>query len=1004
MNPSCKNQKYKIKALEELINSSENVVPFMVLTETHLKAYIHEAEVTINNYNIYRADRILRKNGGVAVYMHEDLAVNQTEVYSDSKCEAIMLKNNDLNFILVGVYKPPTAENLCKSFKKCLDKIDSFINLYNDNSTIIILGDFNLPIIDWSTDNITNARSRDDRNCAEVLLSFMDTHLLTQLVTEATRANKNTLDLVLTNNEEWIHDIKVEKTNMSDHDFVNLDLENIFQKGPKKLESHRFDNPFDELNFHKADWPKIRDEVGQIDWESVMSSTTEVKSMIELLNSEIIKIASKHCPKRKCTNSQCSNKIPRDRRALIRRRKRLKSKINYLKYIKKGKNKKKIDNLITEKNDIEIKIKESIQREAAQKEADMISKIKTNPKILYSYAKRNSKSKSKIGPLRDAAGKLHLDATKVSNLLQDQYLKVFSDPLEKTSPNISSCSENIPIFEDIEFSETDIIDAIKLIPLNSAGGPDKFPAVILKECAEQLAKPLYIIYRLSLDTGQIPDILLQQTVVPIFKKGSRSVPENYRPVSLTSHIIKVLERILRTKLVEHLETNNFLSSHQHGFRTGKSCLTQLLQHFELILDIMESDSNADVLYLDFAKAFDKVDHKILLEKLKSIGISGKIHSWLTSFLTNRKQFVVVDGKKSRGEKVQSGVPQGTVLGPVLFIVYINDITQVIKNSYIKIFADDSKLVKSIKSMSDRDLLSIDLKSVIQWASDNKMQLNKLKFQLLQHGNKNDLKQPYKVDDNTTIEKSSDVKDLGVTVSENLSFDTHINNISKGAKRHAGWVLRIIRARDVDTMLLLYKTYVRPQLEYSSPLWSPQSVKHITKLEATQRTFTFRINGMDQFNYWDRLKILGLMSLQRRRERYQIIHIWKIAVGLIPNDLDLKFYDTARHGKKCKRPQFNQRCRRISSLKYNSFTSNGPALFNVIPKKIKEAKSLNSFKANLHKFLKSFPDNPPTPNYIGQNKNSVVEWATGSRDRSSTWEDAAATPQEEEHSRDLSAHL
>ena len=412
-------------------------------------------------------------------------------------------------------------------------------------------------------------------------------------------------------------------------------------------------------------------------------------------------------------------------------------------------------------------------------------------------------------------------------------------------------------------------------------------------------------------------------------------------------------------------------------------------------DVTENDSNADVLYLDFAKAFDKVDHAILLAKIESIGISGKIHAWLSSFLSNRQQFVVINGNKSRGERVQSGVPQGTVLGPVLFILYINDITDVIKNSYIKIFADDSKLVKAIKSLSDRDLMEIDLKAVINWAENNKMELNKLKFQLLQHGRNNELKLPYNIDQTTKIQKSSDVKDLGVTISENISFDTHIMNITKDARKHAGWIFRIVRSRDPSVVLLLYKTYVRPRLEYSSPLWSPHLVKDIIKIESVQRTVTSKINGLESYNYWERLYHLNLLSMQRRRERYQIIHIWKISQGLIPNDLNLQFYETSRFGLKCKRPQFNQKRRRISNIKFNSFTSNGPALFNCIPPSIKSAKSLNSFKNKLQLYLKSFPDTPPTPNYIAPNHNSLLEWVSGSWiPAKPVWDEVAAALEEE----------
>ena len=940
-------------------------------------------------------ESVVRKNGGTAIYMHKDIAVNHMDIYTDSKCEAVMLKNSDINFLLISVYKPPKAINLDTSFKKCMECIQSFIKKHDTNSTILVMGDFNLPIIEWSTGEITNARSAEDRKCAEFLLNFMDSNLLIQQVNETTRADKNTLDLVLTNNEDWIHDITVEKTRMSDHDIVNVVLNNLFQQFPKVQEQYIPEHPLDELNLHKANWTKIRHDLSVLNWDEITGNNS-VALMVESFEKEIINIVTKHAPKRHVSDKKFQ--IPRDRRAMIRRRKRLNHKINYLKYVKKCKSHNKINKLSAEKTQLESQIRDSIKAEAAKKEADMISKIKTNPKVLYSYAKRKCKTCCSVGPLLDKVGKLHSDSEKVADLLQDQYLKVFSDPRVVTNAYIPANAENTPELSDINFSEQDIMNAIDLIPINAAAGPDKFPAIILKECKEQLTKPLYIIWRSSLNTGQIPSVYLQQTIVPIFKKGSKSNPENYRPVSLTSHIIKLFERVLRTKLVKYIESNNFLSPDQHGFRSGKSCLTQLLNHFELILHILETGCNADVLYLDFAKAFDKVDHKLLLQKIKSVGITGKVHEWLTSFLKHRKQFVIVNGKKSRGEEVLSGVPQGTVLGPILFILYINDITKVIKHSYIKIFADDSKVIKAIESLSDRDLMEIDIHSVTKWAGDNKMELNKLKFQLLQHGSKDELKLPYKIDVNTQVEKSTDVKDLGVLISEDLSFNMHIMNMTNDAKKHAGWILRLIKSRDPEIVLLLFKTYVRPRLEYASPLWSPHLVKHITKIEAVQRTVTSQIQGMENFNYWERLQRLDILSLQRRRERYQIIHIWKISQGLIPNDLKLEFYETSRYGLKCKRPKYNQRHRYISTLKFNSFTSNGPALFNIVPVQVKKSQTLNTFKSRLQTFLTSFPDTPPTPNYIAQNKNSLLEWAASSTNSQTmqhyVLSDEDAAPEEE----------
>ena len=258
--------------------------------------------------------------------------------------------------------------------------------------------------------------------------------------------------------------------------------------------------------------------------------------------------------------------------------------------------------------------------------------------------------------------------------------------------------------------------------------------------------------------------------MPIFKKGNKSDPANYRPVSLTSHLIKIFERIVRWKIVDYIVKNKVIVDEQYGFTTGKSCTTQLLSHFLKILEILEYNSNADVIYLYFSKAFDKVDHAILISKLKSIGISGNILKWIESFLSNRKQYVVVNNEKSEPESVLSGVPQGTVLGPLLFILYINDIVKVIKHSYIKIFADDSKLTKCIESLHDRELLYEDLQSVIEWAVTNKMEFNKLKFQMLSYGKKDNLKEPYRIDEENYVHKSEDVKDLGVTLSEDATLN------------------------------------------------------------------------------------------------------------------------------------------------------------------------------------------------------------------------------------------
>jgi len=222
-------------------------------------------------------------------------------------------------------------------------------------------------------------------------------------------------------------------------------------------------------------------------------------------------------------------------------------------------------------------------------------------------------------------------------------------------------------------------------------------------------------------------------IAPLHKKGSHAVPANYRPVSLTSHVIKIFERVMRKRLVEHFETNFLLCKDQHGFRAGLSCLTQLLAHFDDILENLMKNSDLDIIYLYYAKAFDKVDHALLIKKLERYGVHPKLVSRIESLLSERMQQVVVDGHMSLLALIISGVPQSTVLGPILFLVFIiNDINHSITKSTIRCFADDSRVSKEIKGEDDVTKLQHDLDKVMQWSLNNNMTLHEDRFEYMCH--------------------------------------------------------------------------------------------------------------------------------------------------------------------------------------------------------------------------------------------------------------------------------
>lgn len=437
-------------------------------------------------------------------------------------------------------------------------------------------------------------------------------------------------------------------------------------------------------------------------------------------------------------------------------------------------------------------------------------------------------------------------------------------------------------------------------------------------------------------------------------------------MALTSHLAKAMEKLIRKALVDHLERNSHITSDQHGFRAGHSTLSQLLAHTEAILERLEDGALVDVIYLDFAKAFDKVDHGVLLHACKNSGITGKVGLWLHQFLTGRKQYVSVNGVASSMIDVISGVPQGTVLAAILFLVMLNSIGDEVRSSNIGSYADDTKIMHKIKSLEDTKSLQQDLESVYKWAEKSNMCFNSDKFQLLRYGRNSELKActGYVASNGNPIEESQCVKDLGVLMSSDGSFAKHIERTVQSATHIAGWVLRTFYSRDAGTMKTLLKSLILSKLDYCSPLIHPSSSALTIRLEQVQRAFTRRISGTQGMTYWDRLAYLKLFSVERRHERYIIIYMFKIKYGIVPN-VNIEFRNNPRTGIYATIPQVKSSAPSfIKRMKYEAFSSVGPRLFNTLPHEIRtymppeEAiDKVGCLKNVLDKFLARLPDQP-----------------------------------------------
>ena len=471
----------------------------------------------------------------------------------------------------------------------------------------------------------------------------------------------------------------------------------------------------------------------------------------------------------------------------------------------------------------------------------------------------------------------------------------------------------------------------------------------------------------------MPDQLKKTVITPTLKSGSKGDAANYRPIALTSHLIKIFEKTLRNHLTNYMNQNNLFNPNQHGFRAGHSCLSELLDHYDSILNSLNENKNVDVIYLDFAKAFDKVDFNIVLQKIEKLGINGHTLDWIKSFLTNRTQKVVVNGTMSDTIQVISSVPQASVLGPLIFLILLEDIDYDVDHSQVRSFADDTRASHGIKSLQDLATLQSDLYKIYAWTETNNMKLHDNKFELLRYGKDDIIKDltHYFSPSGSLITNKEIVKDLGVLMSSNNSFSAHIDNVIEKGKQLSSWIFRSFISRGQHEMLTLWKSLVLPKIEYCSVLWSPHKISEIQDLEHLQWSFIRRINGTAKLNYWQCLKKFKLYSLQRRRERYMIIYIWKIIECLVPNiNNSISVVLNDRLGRKCKiRVHTNK-------LKSHQITGIGVSLFNMLPKNIRSIsnKGVGTFKSALDKYLTMIPDEPHIIGYCGRrsNSNSLVD--------------------------------
>ena len=920
---------------EEMSMAKPDIV---AITETKLLMRIENSTVFPRGYVVTRKDREKEDGGGgIALLVRDGIRSEDLDMKLDSDFSEFVLrilKLKAVEIMVLVVYIPTRRQDRDEDYnmnnKGAIELINKVSQLAVDKGNrLLVLGDFNYGKIDWEE----FVPHGDSDSWEAKFLDCIQGNFLYQHVREPTRVRgtdkPSRLDLVFTQNSLEIECMDYRPPiGKSDHCVLSMNF--ITEDDLPEVTEPRKEK---KLNKAKADMIKLREMYGGLDWiEGFEEKTTQLQ--LGFFNHKCLEGVDKYVPISVVTQEEGHNKWFN---GACRKAKKVRDRA-WRRHRKRG-GIRGYGRYVNERNKY-VAVRRNAEKHFLK---DLSRKAKENPKLFHSFLRSKRKVKEQVVKLLKEKGGIASTDKEICEELSEAFQSAFT--IEDTPPpHIELIKQAKETLEEIKISVTEVRTLLKELDPHKAPGPDKIATFILKECAEELATPLAYIFESSLRTGEVPIEWRIADIIAIYKKkGDRTRAKNYRPVSLTSVVCKVLEKIIKKQMLEHLDRIGLLQYEQHGFREGRSTVTNLLEFYDKVSNILqERDGWADCIYLDFQKAFDSVPHERLLEKLEKLaGVKGDLLRWIRAYLTDRWQRVKVRTASSSLRKVTSGVPQGSVLGPLLFMIYINDLPEGIK-SFMSMFADDTKVLKKIEDEESCRELQKDLDRLQQWSEKWLMKFNASKCKVISMGkSKNRPSHEYALQ-GMVLERSDSERDLGVLVMPDLSPEKHINAIVKSAYALLANIRISFRYIDKDIFKNIYVAYVRPKLEYAAPVWNPHLKKHIQKLERVQRHATRMVPELRDLSYGERLKELDLPTLEQRRERGDMITVFKFMKGFdrvnCENYFERNQGKTRGHSWKIKK----RRARR-DNRKY-FFSNRVVDKWNSLDGEVVKAASIHSFKA------------------------------------------------------------
>lgn len=915
----------------DMIKAEADLHDILIFSESWLKPETPDENILITNFQTpFRNDRRGRPGGGVIVYVRDSLSCKRRTDLELRGIEAVWLELTlKSKKILVGGYYRPPNSNLAY-FNLLEESID---RAYNTNIIdIFVLGDFN-----YNMTGNSNNKMKD----------LIQQYNFKQLITEPTHFTENSsslIDLILARNTSNVLTSGVSDSFLPEQTRYHCPvvvLLKFLRPSFKSYKRHIW-------SYNLADYELFRTIITAQNLVDIVKSNEDINENVRHLTESISSAAKQSIPNKTVTVRPAEHPwITCKIKNHIRKRKR------YYRKFKQTSNQLFWEKYKTLRNGIVSEIRKS-KTNYFEKLDGILSAGKANEKLFWKTAKQVlnlDKTSSNIPTLIMNHEHAEDDANKAKMLNNFFISQSEVDDTNKTLPYIARAENSLDF---IVISTQDVKDVLLNLNINKACGPDLLSPRLLKEGADILAEPLAFVFNQSLRQCYFPGLWKEANVSPIHKKDDKSLPTNYRPISLLSQMGKTMERCVHKRLYNYVMEYDQITPLQSGFRHGDSTNFQLLHTYHTFCKAVDSGKEVRAVFCDISKAFDRVWHKGLLHKLSGIGCSDHICKWFSSYLSGRRQRVVINGETSDWASIYAGVPQGSILGPLLFLIYINDIVKHIGSS-IRLFADDTSLYIVVESPDTAaGVINADLSTISKWAEDWLVKFNaektisvliSRKLTPVQHP-------PLYMDGSILVERDSH-KHLGLTLSSSCSWTEHIDNISKKAWTRLN-LLRSLKFRiGRQSLEQMYISFILPLLEYCDSVWDNASTESKKKIDTIHIEAARIITGATKLCSIPKLlSELGWDTLQSRRNKHKLVTFYKIMHGLAPNYLFDLVPPLVQENTNYNLRNANniQLFASNTNLFYHSFFPSSVRAWNSLAEELKQASSVEAFKNLLNRHV------------------------------------------------------